>query len=121
MRQINLDEEFDTFRDKLRGMGGGALRECKVRLIAWLSDDQSDGSFKRCVSLLKVVQEVTSFETNRPFDNYWYGSPDEFDVEPPDTYDFPAEPKEQMDKLRKLLPDYREHTLQYIERSKKSP
>lgn len=73
------------------------FEELRVVTIAWA---RSGGHLSQCLELAHVMLAVFGFEANRPFDEYWYGSPDEFEGKAIGDYAFPAEPKERIEKLK---------------------
>jgi hypothetical protein len=73
------------------------FEELRLALLLWVR--QSD-DFTRCLDLTHMMLAVFGFEANRPFDEYWYGTPDEFEGKALADYKFPAEPKERVEKLK---------------------
>jgi hypothetical protein len=88
------DEPYHHFLEIARDEP--VFEELRLALLLWIR--QSD-DFARCLDLTHMMLAVFGFEANRPFDEYWYGSPDEFEGKESADYKLPAEPKERIEKL----------------------
>jgi hypothetical protein len=86
------------------------FEELRIAMLLWIG---SGDEFVQSMALAQVMLAVLGFEANRPFDEYWYGSPDEFEGKPVGEYKFPAEPKERIEKLRMEYATYKKEVEEY--------
>jgi len=115
LKRIEVTDDFDKFLQKLQH--DDVLQHCREVFVAWIEDTQiTNGSFPQCLHILTIVRHIFKFEANRPFDEFWYGSPAKFDVDSVDSGQFPVEPKDDIKALISGLTAYQAATKEYFDK-----
>lgn len=108
-----LDEDFAGFQAK---MGNPVVREVLKNLKDWadLGANPQKGGLTNCMDLAHIMQDVLSFETNRPLDQYWYNNSEKSDLCGFEDYHIPIEPSKSYTTLQEEIPIYRDEVSAYF-------
>lgn len=105
---MTSDQPYHRFREISESET--VLEELRIVLLHWVSNGDD---FARCLDLAHIMLAVFGFEANRVLDEYWYGTPDEFEGRPVDKYEFPDEPREKIEKLKNDYKVYKQQVDDY--------
>jgi len=111
LKELTLPTTYEDFS----AASEPTLDNWHEKLVQWMNGaGNPQNSYEQCLELLRILQNVLSFEANRPFDAFWYERPAAFDIKFSKEYKFPAKPEARMNEFKTKLDAYCKDVQNYL-------